>query len=141
MEPTLYLIMRSDIQDGNPGKMMVQAAHAQAEVDAYMEEKLSSNKTGFGRLPGPSGLLDDYAKWRDGRAFGRTIVLSATEEIIKKIAMFEGPYSSTIDPSYPWENYYGELQLTQEITCGWAFVWGRTPQELLSLLSELDLHQ
>jgi len=36
MEPTLYIIMRSDLQDMNPGKGMAQAAHAQADFDSYI---------------------------------------------------------------------------------------------------------
>jgi len=38
IDPRLYIIMREDLQDMNPGKGMAQAAHAQAEMLAHMDE-------------------------------------------------------------------------------------------------------
>lgn len=36
IDPRLYIIMRKDIQDMNPGKAMAQAAHAQADFGAFL---------------------------------------------------------------------------------------------------------
>ena len=135
MEPTLYIIMRSDIQDGNPGKMMAQAAHAQAEFDEYIADL-------FDKDGGDVGMhfLVDYAEWTEGRAFGRTIVLSATEEIVRYISSRGTAAGLTIDPTYPWRNYYGELQITSEATCAWLFLCDET-QEDAYLVEGLPLHR
>ena len=36
MEPRLYIVMRRDLWDMNPGKGMAQAAHAQSDFDAHL---------------------------------------------------------------------------------------------------------
>lgn len=133
MEPTLYIIMRSDLPDCNPGKGMAQAAHAQAEFDDYIGSLLDE---GEGLVP----LLVDYAEWTGGRSFGRTIVLSATQEELRDITLKGTVAGLTIDPTYPWKNFYGELQITQEATCGWLFLCDETAQDA-PLVSELPLHR
>lgn len=130
--PTLYIIARSDIPDMNPGKMAAQAAHANGDFDAWVA-RLEGH-------PGQYEVLDYVNKWKEGRAFGRTLVLSGTQEQIKAynaVASFSG---ITVDPTYPWRNYYGEVFLSNEITCAWAFVCDLNPEDK-EQLSVLSLHK
>lgn len=136
MQPTLYIIMRSDIADMNPGKGMAQAAHAQADFDSKMQ-KIA---TRFDEMENRDSLMSDYAAWIENRSFGRTIVLSATKEEIQNIAANGTLSDFTKDPDYPWRNYYGETFLREEITCGWIFVCDTYGYDL-DLVKELPLHK
>lgn len=130
--PTLYIIARSDIPDMNPGKMAAQAAHANADFDAWV-----------GRLEGHPGqyeVLNYVNEWKEGRSFGRTLVLSGTQEQIKAFDAVGSFCGITVDPTYPWRNYYGEVFLSNEITCSWAFVCDLNPEDKLQL-SVLSLHK
>jgi len=140
MEPTLYIIMRSDLQDMNPGKGMAQAAHAQADFDSYIFMMVGNDNNTPVDLSGKKAVLIDYAEWCGVRNFGRTIVLEGTQDQIADIAA-QGKHSGiTVDPTYPWKNYYGELYVTEEVTCGWAFIsYGNT--EDLELTAKLSLHR
>jgi hypothetical protein len=44
----------------------------------------------------------------------------------------------TVDPTYPWRNYYGKLFLTEEITCMWAFA--HTEDEI-EFMKQYPLHK
>ena len=135
MTPTLYCLMREDLQDLNPGKAMAQAMHAQADFDRWVE-KLE-----------PDDLLSSYVNaWKEDRSFGRTLVLGVTIDQItdfETIVLFTGNRMSgfTVDPTYPWRNYYGKLFVTNEITCGWAFACDATPQVQIDWLKRQSLHQ
>jgi peptidyl-tRNA hydrolase len=117
IEPRLYIIMREDIPDMNPGKGMAQAAHAQADMIEYMN------------------TLEDYGVsemvklWREDRSFGTTTVLSAElidiQEMVNKIEHS----GLTVDPSYPWRNFYGMPFVTEEVTAAWAFVFDQKERE------------
>ncbi len=130
--------MREDLQDLNPGKAMAQAMHAQADFDAWVE-----------RLEPDNILLSYVNVWKEDRSFGRTLVVSVTLEQIKHfvcdIALFQriGPRTSgiTVDPTYPWRNFYGKVFLTNEITCAWAFACDATPQAQIDWLKSQSLHQ
>ena len=137
MEPTLYIVMRSDIPDMNPGKGMAQAAHAQAEFDECMSDLVSKANDKENTWP---AILVNYAEWMEGRAFGRTIVLSADLATIREITTTGKVAALTVDPTYPWKNYYGELQVTEEATCGWIFVSDENAQDI-KLVENLPLHQ
>lgn len=137
MEPTLYIIMRADIPDLTPGKGMAQAAHAQADFDAKMLE-IAHNPDFENR----EEILLDYNDWASSYNFGRTIVLSATEEKIREVVVRGTVAGITIDPTYPWRNYYGETFITEELTCGWLFV----PSTIsisgdVNLTKDLPLHK
>jgi len=136
MNPTLYIIMRSDIADMNPGKGMAQAAHAQADFDSKMQ-KIANR---FDEMENRESLLGDYSVWTENRNFGRTIVLSATKEDIECIAAHGKLSDFTKDPDYPWRNYYGETFLREEITCGWIFVCD-TYDDDINLVKDLPLHK
>lgn len=135
MEPTLYIIMRSDIPDMNPGKGMAQAAHAQADFDAAISRMLKGPDN-----PDHKELLLDYAEWAEDRNFGRTIVLNATEDEIDRITYSAKIAGMTVDPTYPWKNYWGEVFVTDEVTCGWVFVSDENAQDI-DLVKHLPLYR
>lgn len=135
MTPTLYCLMREDLQDLNPGKAMAQAMHAQADFDKWVEKHLDSRFWPF---------IDE---WKEGRSFGRTLVLESTLENITDIvscahgATAELPMALTVDPTYPWRNFYGKVFLSQQVTCGWVFACELTPKPILDKLRKLSLHR
>jgi peptidyl-tRNA hydrolase len=122
LDPRLYIIMREDLQDMNPGKGMAQAAHAQADMLAYTVD----------RTVGQADWHNALIAWMGtDREFGTTLVLSAPKaefENISKIARHSG---YTTDPTYPWRNWYGKVFLSSEVTCMWAFVW--EPDEIKAM--------
>ena len=115
-EPRLYIVMREDLWDMNPGKAMAQAAHAQADFDAYIEDTCGPNYTQN------SKLWSNVLRWREDRNFGTTLVLSAPLDDMREIndSMFHS--GMTFDPTYPYRNWYGRVFTSDEITCMWAFV-------------------
>lgn len=133
MTPTLYCLMREDLQDLNPGKGMAQAMHAQADFDQWVDDH-----------PG-SEYMPYIVQWKEDRSFGRTLVLESTLEQIGEItAIALGtnlPVGVTVDPTYPWRNFYGKVFLTSEVTCAWVFACDLTPPQLLEDLRKLSLHR
>ena len=132
MEPKLYIVMRKDLQDMNPGKAMAQAAHAQSDFDEYIEQKC-----------GPAYRQDDelwqsVSQWREDRSFGVTLVLHEPLEIINQITNVILTSGVTVDPTYPWRNFYGDLFLSNEETCAWVFV--RTEEEA-EYMKQFSLHK
>lgn len=130
-EPTLYIIMRKDIPDMNPGKAMAQAAHAQAMFDLYEPMNYPDN----------ADWPEHIANWRkDGESslgFGRTLVLTAWLDGLFKITNTVRNSGLVTDPTYPVHNYYGELYTTSAITCAWAFPV--TDQEV-EYMKRFELH-
>jgi hypothetical protein len=133
MTPTLYCLMREDLQDLNPGKGMAQAMHAQADFDQWVDDH-----------PG-SEYMPYIAQWKEDRSFGRTLVLESTLEQIGDITSIalgtDLPVGVTVDPTYPWHNFYGKVFLTSEVTCAWVFACDLTPPQLLEDLRKLSLHR
>jgi hypothetical protein len=127
--------MREDLQDLNPGKGMAQAMHAQADFDQWVSKNSNSPFQPF------------IKEWKEGRSFGRTLVLECTvENMANMVSVNYGaavtlPMGLTIDPTYPWRNFYGKVFLSEEVTCGWVFVCELTPQPLLDELRKLSLHR
>lgn len=124
--PTLYIIMRRDIQDMNPGKAMAQSAHAQADF-----HNLSMNLRGQ--------IETEYRNWCEDRTFGRTLVVYATLDEIREIVDRSYCAGMVTDPTYPWRNYYGELCVSEEITCGWVFSTNQCSSENIERMSKLPL--
>lgn len=118
--PKLYIIMRRDLWDMNPGKGMAQAAHAQADFDAYVPTRLNTE-----------AFRNAYMKWTDDRNFGVTLALSATLEQMHEIRTRTAHSDFTIDPSYPYRNWYGELFVREEVTCMWVFVYEENESEYM----------
>jgi hypothetical protein len=132
-QPTLYIIMRRDIPDMNPGKGMAQAAHAQAEFWDCIEDRC-----------GPDYLQDDplwsdVNYWRGDGTFGRTLVVHASLDEIYRIVTKSYCGGVVIDPTYPWRNYQGELCVSNEITCAWIFIGSESYAEDISETSSLPL--
>lgn len=133
MTPTLYCLMREDLQDLNPGKGMAQAMHAQADFDQWVDDHPNNPFMPF------------IAEWKEDRSFGRTLVLESTLEQIGDITSIalgtDLPVGVTVDPTYPWRNFYGKVFLTSEVTCAWVFACDLTPPQLLEDLRKLSLHR
>jgi peptidyl-tRNA hydrolase len=132
MNPRLYIVVREDIADLNPGKMAAQTAHAQADFDHYISSNCNND------VDIDDCLCEAVSKWKEERNFGVTLVLSATLENINQIKQQIVYADCVVDPTYPWRNWYGKTFVTDEITCLWAFVW--TDQEI-DYMRQWPLHQ
>lgn len=122
-DPVLYIIMREDLWDMNPGKGMAQAAHAQALFDLY-EEEMKANVAQEKYQP-EREFLEAVSDWRGVNdhclGFGTTIVLSAPKKQWMEISMGFEHYGYVEDPTYPYRNHYGQVFTASEDTCMWAF--------------------
>lgn len=127
----LYILMRRDLYDMNPGKGMAQAAHAANDFQSIVFEKYN--------------VKQDYMKWVEDRNFGTTIVLEATLEQIERIELIAAdtgiPAGIVVDPTYPFRNFYGEVFTAKEVTCAWLFFERDTNPDIDSLMDELKLHR
>ena len=129
MEPRLYIIMRRDLWDMNPGKGMAQAAHAQADFEAYLFPEF---------VPDARKFRDAVIAWREDRSFGTTLVLHEPLIVMVQIQT-DMPHSGmTVDPTYPYRNHYGEVFTRSEVTCMWVFAY--TEAEL-EYMKQWRLHQ
>ena len=130
--PRLYVIMRDDLWDLNPGKGMAQSAHAGSDFEMTLADHTVSEV-----------MSQAVANWREDRTFGTTLVLSAPKSEFLGIRTRlnhaqEGTISGTVlDPTYPYRNWYGQVFTAEEVTCMWVFAY---TQEHADVLSEWDLH-
>jgi hypothetical protein len=129
MEPRLYIVMRRDLWDMNPGKAMAQAAHAQADFGAYQSSLVNKDGDEFWRA---------MSAWRENREFGVTLVLHEPLDTFGKISMNVAHWGYVTDPTYPYRNYYGEVFTSSEVTCMWVFVY---TEEELKYMRQWDLHK
>jgi hypothetical protein len=129
MEPRLYIVMRQDLWDMNPGKAMAQAAHAQADFDAHLFPV---------GIPNAMEFRDAVLAWREDRSFGTTLVLHEPVDTFGKISMNVAHWGYVTDPTYPYRNYYGEVFTRSEVTCMWVFVY--TEEEAV-YMRQFDLHK
>ena len=130
MEPRLYIVMRRDLWDMNPGKAMAQAAHAQADFDLYMFPNPKATKS--------KEIADAVMAWRENRNFGVTLVLHEPLGVMNRIQERVVHTGMTVDPTYPYRNHYGELFVSNEVTCMWAFAY---TEEELEYMQQWRLHQ
>lgn len=133
-QPKLYIVMRRDLWSMNPGKGMAQAAHAQADFDAYAAAEEAMVRQGE---TSDLSFVDAVDTWRENRTFGVTLVLHAPLEQMQEIQRNVAHSGMTVDPTYPYHNWYGELFVREEVTCMWVFVW--EPAEL-EYMKGFDLH-
>lgn len=105
---------------------MAQAAHAQADFDAYTENNYTNDE-----------FRAAHIQWCEDREFGVTLVLSATLSEMQTINDISDHSGMTVDPTYPWRNWYGEMFTSEEITCMWCFVYR---DEDVEYMRQLDLH-
>ena len=131
-DPRLYIIMREDLWDMNPGKGMAQSAHAQADFDAYIDDICGPEYSQNNKL------WEDVLKWREDRNFGVTLVLSATLNDMRNIHEIITHSGMTIDPTYPYRNWYGKVFTSEEITCMWAFVY---EEHEIEFMKQWELHK
>lgn len=129
MEPKLYIIMRKDIQDMNPGKAMAQAAHAQSDFDSHLFPVDIPDALEFQRA---------VWEWRGDRSFGVTLVLHEPLEVINQITGVMPHSGVTVDPTYPWRNFYGDVFVSSEVTCAWVFVY---TEEEAEYMKQFSLHR
>lgn len=134
MEPRLYIIMRKDLQDMNPGKAMAQSAHAQADFTAWMRTIKKQKK----KRP---KLLAEFDVWQENRSFGTTLVLHETLETINQIIENTCFSGKTVDPTYPWRNYYGDVFTSSEVTCAWVFVGNQSYLDEEQYMKQFELHK
>jgi len=132
MEPTLYILMRTDIADMNPGKAIAQGSHATSDFEKWIR--------GIRAQPDQYGeLIAEYDRWREDRSFGRVIVLEATLDQMVTVVQENCFAGMTVDPTYPYRNWYGDLFVAEEVTCAWCFICDQTlPSDSLR---ELKLHR
>lgn len=126
-EPRLYIVMREDISDMNPGKAMAQAAHAQADFDTYIENNYTDDN-----------LRSAHLSWCEDRNFGVTLVVSAQLNQMHEIRTTMKHSDITVDPTYPYRNWYGKLFTAEEVTCAWAFAY--TDQDI-EFMQQFALHE
>lgn len=129
MDPRLYIIMRRDLWDMNPGKAMAQAAHAQADFSAHLFPM---------SIPDAREFQNAVMQWREDRSFGTTLVLHEPMETMSQISMNVAHWGFTVDPTYPYRNHYGELFTCNEVTCMWVFAY---TDEELDYMRQWRLHQ
>ena len=134
IEPTLYIVMRTDIPDNTPGKMMAQASHATDDFNAWKNSILHEFEHDF-----MFELVAEFNRWKEDRNFGRCIVLEGTLEEIHDVVDSNDFAGLTTDPTYPWRNFYGEVFLTEEVTAAWCFICNETSP--CETLRGLPLHR
>lgn len=131
-EPRLYLLVRKDLYDLNPGKLGAQTGHAGSKFAGQV-------------LRGKDkALIEQYDAWDAGRGFGTKITLSATKNDILdvvKTAQERGLVADVVvDPTYPFRNYFGEVFVAEELTCAYIFAPTDVSQEMLDDLRKFPLH-
>lgn len=134
-EPRLYIVMREDLWDMNPGKGMAQAAHAQARFDKYVSEY--ANDLYAKEVDLDPEFINMVEDWRGDRGFGVTTVLTATKGEWMDIWMGVKYYGYVEDPTYPYRNYYKQVFTSPEDTCMWVFA---VDNEELEHMKQWKLH-
>lgn len=129
MSPILYVIMRKDIPDMNPGKAVAQAAHIGSDFTEYM--KATSNPD----------CVAAFNAWKEDRTFGVTISLELTKDEIQGILSKyweDAKFRAVVDPTYPIRSWNGYVY-TEEQTTGW-WVFCLNDNALRQKLKEFPLH-
>ncbi len=119
-DPRLYIMMRNDLVDLNPGKAMAQACHAANQFTHSMFKRAWA-VTGANEK-----LLKQYNEWLEqGDGFGTTIVVAASKKEIEQmipLAASEGyECGFTFDTSYPIKSAAGEVFTVNALTCAYIF--------------------
>lgn len=129
MTPILYLVVRSDLPDMNPGKLGAQTSHMTSDFHAwaYYNFDLYNNEINL---------------WQENRNFGTVLTKSATYREMADIGILSTRFCGfTTDTSYPWRNWYKKLFLTSEITGGWFFANELMVETQIKALERLPLHE
>ncbi|QJA42960.1 hypothetical protein [Phaeobacter phage MD18] len=134
-EPTLYILMRTDMASMNPGKAMAQAAHA---ANAFIRD--------VERPEAYSAFIHAAVEEWEGsthQGFGTTITLAVPseremDEIVRAATEENYPAAVVHDPTYPLRDG-AVTHLLPINTCAYVF----TPCRLshpVSALAGLELH-
>lgn len=130
-QPVLYIIMRMDIDQMNPGKAIAQGAHAQSKVSEFFHVQRELNDRSQG--------TDRYTDWsNEGEDFGTTIVLEATADEIDELLRSAGDkiaeycFQEVYDETYPYTNHYGDTYTKGIVTCWAFFAHDKRGRELMS---------
>ena len=144
-EPYLYILMRSDLESLNPGKMVAQGAHAANQFGAEMyalRASVNDKKVAAVDLdPNELRLLGLFKQWETStpQHFGVTITLDVTGALLPLVVeaakRMSLPADVTHDPSYPLRDG-AVTHLLPLDTCGWVF--GDKP-DLRVLLGQFNL--
>lgn len=131
-EARLYILVRTDIPQLNPGKLGAQSAHAGTK---FFRHVLMSNDM---------ALSEELAEWEGDRGFGTKITLAATEAQIYDAMVVMRDMgllcSTVVDPSYPMTNYFGDHFTREELTCAYVFAPRTVSKEALAYLRKFSLH-
>lgn len=129
--PVLYIIMRMDIDQMNPGKAIAQGAHAQSKVSEFFHVQRELNDHSQG--------TDRYMDWsNEGEDFGTTVVLEATADEIDELLRSAGDkiaeycFQEVYDETYPYTNHYGDAYTKGVVTCWAFFAHDKRGRELMS---------
>jgi peptidyl-tRNA hydrolase len=125
-QPTLYILMRTDMASLNAGKAMAQAAHA---ANAFTQQNYHA---------------DGKSQWLCSQGFGTTIVLAvdSERELVEIInsAIEDGfPANVIVDTTYPLKDG-ATTHYFPVTTCGYVFTKCRQTKKISSLAG-LDLHK
>jgi hypothetical protein len=142
MTPTLYILMRTDLDSLNLGKAIAQGSHAtnmfEQDINDLIQTKTVKNKT-----------IDAYYQWREDRDFGRCLVVGADIDKIKEIQslnnnLLNNKYLNGIvfDPTYPITD--GKVIHTLSVeTCSYIFIHDNTSKFLeytdVSINASIDI--
>lgn len=130
--PTLYVLMRSDLDSMNPGKAIAQGTHAANHLETGMLRGTWSD-------PNADAM---FREWKGDLGFGRCLCLDpGTPETIERImsAAEDTPFPADVivDPSYPVSDG-AVTHFVSLLTCGYVFAWeGDVHSGSRFLLSEL----
>lgn len=143
--PRLYIIMRKDLYQMNPGKLAAQAAHAGTKfVFDVLDHQLTHNQANPDNNGWSTELSTDMHEWAGDKGFGTKITLEAklSEMHDTTIAMEEfGLQTGMVkDPTYPYSNWNGDHYTSIEETCMYVFAPCDVPQEALNYLRKFKLH-
>lgn len=116
--PVLYVFMRGDLPDHQPGKALAQCNHAGAEFVVRAGEAMMREGT-------DTELASAFEEWLDETGtFGTCVVLRCRYPELNRLmplARATGLLSGEVfDPTYPIRNGH-EIITAPVITCGWVF--------------------
>lgn len=133
MEPTLYILMRNDLDSLNPGKACAQASHATNMFEMYCQNNIRNV------------LLHEHVEqWRGDRTFGRCLCVAVNDIDIQSFNhMINYEKSNTnfigdivTDPSYPVQDG-SVIHKVEAVTCGWIFVFDPISKQDHNIISDL----
>ena len=144
-QPYLYILMRSDLESLNPGKMVAQGAHAANQFAFNMGKLRYSLEKPHAddplSTPENNALLRLFEQWETSTpdGFGVTICLDVTGQQLPLVVAAAKRANSaagvTHDPSYPLRD--GQVtHLLPLDTCGYVF---GDKDDLRILLGQFDL--